>query len=109
MSFAFDIDIPHGADEQEIRRRVRDFVDHFGGNGRILASIMTDFTDPRQTDIARDELYHYSLEYYNRLYHRNSDHCFVQWLRVFCCGAWLSSRGRIRPGTSVQVNRDCKL
>ena len=74
MSFAFDIDIPHGADEQEIRRRVRDFVDHFGGNGRILASIMTDFTDPRQTDIARDELYHYSLEYYNRLYHRNSDH-----------------------------------
>ena len=73
MSFAFDIDIPHGADEEEIRKRVRDFVDHFGGNGRILASIMTDFTDPSQTDIARDELYHYSLEYYNKLYHRNSN------------------------------------
>lgn len=70
MSFAFDIDIPHGADEKEIRRIVRDFVDHYGENGRILASVMTDMTDPKQTDIARDELYHYSLEYYNRLYHR---------------------------------------
>ena len=27
-------------------------------------------TDPMQEEIARDELYNYSLEYYNKLYHR---------------------------------------
>ena len=33
--------------------------------------IMTDMTDPVQDQVARDELYHYSLEYYNKLYHRD--------------------------------------
>ena len=37
MSFAFPLEIPAGSDEKEIRRRVREFVDHFGSNGRIMA------------------------------------------------------------------------
>ena len=70
MTFAFPLNIPHGAKEDEVRRLVRDFVDHFGENGRVMAFIMTDMTDPAQDEIARDELYNYSLEYYNRLYQR---------------------------------------
>lgn len=70
MSFAFPLVIEPGSSEQEIRRAVRDFVDHFGENGRIMASIRADMSDPNQTTIACDELYNYSLEYYNKLYGR---------------------------------------
>ena len=66
----FDGSQKKAAKEEEIRRAVRDFVDHFGENGRVMAFIMTDMTDPMQDVIARDELYHYSLEYYNKLYGR---------------------------------------
>ena len=69
LSFAFDIDIPAGVDEAETRRYVRDFVDHYGEHGRMLASLLT-VTDPKQQEAAMDELYNYSLEYYNKLYHR---------------------------------------
>ncbi len=70
MSFAFPLEIPAGSDEKEIRRRVREFVDHFGGNGRIMASIRTARGDAQAGAIARDELYNYSLAYYNKLYNR---------------------------------------
>lgn len=70
ISFGFPLMIAHDWKEEEIRRAVRDFVDHFGENGRVMAFIMTDMTDPMQDVIARDELYHYSLEYYNKLYGR---------------------------------------
>jgi len=70
MSFAFPLEIPAGSEEAEIRRRVREFVDHFGGNGRIMAAIRADWSDPNQSRIAHEELYNYSLEYYNKLYNR---------------------------------------
>ena len=70
MTYAFGLTIPHGADEAEIRQRVRDFVDRYGAKGRVMARIRTDMTDRSQDAIARDELYHYSLEYYNKLYQR---------------------------------------
>lgn len=70
MTFAFPIDIAPTMKESEIRKAVRDFVDHFGENGRVIAWIMTDMSDPLQEVIARDELYNYSKEYYNKLYNR---------------------------------------
>jgi len=70
MTFCFPLNIPHGADEAETRKHVRDFVDHFGENGRVMAWIMTDMTNPNQNVWAADELYNYSLEYYNKLYGR---------------------------------------
>ncbi len=71
MTFAFPLVIPPEADEQETRRRVREFVDHYGENGRIMASVQAGRANPLQGQIAREELYHYSLEYYNKLYHRS--------------------------------------
>ena len=70
MTFCFGMEIPHDWKEDEIRKAVRDFVDHYGETGRTMLWIMTDMTDPKQDAVARDELYHYSLEYYNKLYHR---------------------------------------
>ena len=70
MSFAFPLNIPPHSSEKEIRRLVDEFVDHFGGNGRVMAWIMADFADPQQGAIAHDELYNYSLAYYNKLYGR---------------------------------------
>ena len=70
MSFAFFLNIDHDDDEQEIRKKIRDFVEHFGAKGRCMPWIMTDMSNPTQEVIARDELYHYSLEYYNKLYQR---------------------------------------
>lgn len=70
MTFCFNIDIKPEWEEAEIRRVIRDFVDRFGGNGRCMAWIMTDMSNPQQDAAARDELYHYSLEYYNKRYHR---------------------------------------
>ncbi len=70
MTFTFPLEIEHDWKEEEIRKAVRDFVDRFGENGRVMCWIMTDNTDPKQEEIARDELYNYSLEYYNKLYGR---------------------------------------
>ncbi|MFV0528514.1 MAG: uroporphyrinogen decarboxylase family protein [Lachnospiraceae bacterium] len=71
MTFAFFLEIKPEEQEAQIRSRIRDFVDHYGENGRCMPWIMTDMSRPEQDVIARDELYHYSLEYYNKLYHRN--------------------------------------
>ena len=70
MTFCFNLDIAHDDNEATIRSKIRDFVDRFGENGRVMPWIMTDMSDPKQDEIARDELYHYSLEYYNKLYNR---------------------------------------
>ena len=40
--------------EAEIRKAVRDFVDHYGETGRTMLWIMTDMTDPKQDVVARD-------------------------------------------------------
>lgn len=71
MTFAFPLNIAPEWKEDDIRKAARDFVEHFGSNGRVMAFILTDMSDPKQEIIARDELYHYSLEYYNKLYGRN--------------------------------------
>lgn len=71
MSFCFNLNIDHDDNEAEIRRKVRDFVDHFGPKGRCMPMITTDMSDPNQGVIAHDELYNYSLEFYNKLYGRN--------------------------------------
>ena len=68
MTFNFMVTLPEGADEAETRRVVRDFVDHYGEKGRIVAWLMT--MDPKQREAGLDELYNYSLEYYNKKYHR---------------------------------------
>lgn len=70
MTFTFPLSIPHGADEAEVRKLVREFVDHYGPKGRVMAWIMTDMSDPKQDIAAKDELYNYSLEFYNKLYNR---------------------------------------
>ena len=70
MTFCFNVEIDPTDSEQEIRRKIRDFVDHFGTKGRCMPWIRTDRTIPEQEIIARDELYHYSLEYYNKRYNR---------------------------------------
>ena len=46
MTFCFSLEIPHDWKEAEIRKAVRDFVDHYGENGRCMAWIMTDMSDP---------------------------------------------------------------
>ncbi len=71
MTFCFTIHIDPKADEAAVRAQVRDFVDHFGAKGRCMPMIGTDRSNPLQDEWARDELYNYSLEYYNKLYHRN--------------------------------------
>ena len=70
MTFAFPLVIEPGSTEKEIRRTVDEFVDHFGANGRVMAFIQSDRSDPSQGAIAMDELYNYSLAYYNKLYGR---------------------------------------
>ena len=72
MTFAFWLNIDPKADETEIRKIIRDFVDHFGAKGRCMPCIMTDMSNPKQSIVAHDELYNYSLEYYNKLYHRET-------------------------------------
>lgn len=71
MTFCFNMDIAPDWDEARIRKEVREFVDRFGENGRVMLWIMTDMSKPEQEVIARDELYHYSLQYYNKLYGRD--------------------------------------
>ena len=69
MTFTIPLFLPEKADENEIRKMVRDYVDRYGEKGRTIAWIMTD--DPAQEKTAADELYNYSLEYYNKLYGRD--------------------------------------
>ena len=71
MTFCFNVDIAPNETEAEIRKKMRDFVDHFGAKGRCMPWIMTDMSNPAQEIAARDELYNYSLEYYNKLYNRS--------------------------------------
>ncbi len=71
MSFCFPIEIAPDWDEARIRESVRDFVDRYGSDGRWMAWIMSDMTKPDQEVWARDELYTYSLNYYNKLYARS--------------------------------------
>ena len=71
MTFTFPLMLDPAWTEAEIRKAVRDFVDHFGENGRVMCWIMTENFDAEKEAIARNELYHYSLAYYNRLYGRN--------------------------------------
>lgn len=74
MTFVFPLELKKNWTEEEVRRATRDFVDHFGENGRVMAFIMTENAlDPecaKQKETALDELYHYSLEYYDKKYHR---------------------------------------
>ncbi len=70
MTFCFPLVIDPSWKEPEIRKAVREFVDRYGETGRVLAQIATDMHDPKQDEIARDELFNYSLAYYNKLYHR---------------------------------------
>ncbi len=70
MTFTFPLMLDPSWQETEIREAVRGFVDHFGENGRVMCWIMTENFNAEQEAIARDELYHYSLAYYNKLYGR---------------------------------------
>jgi len=72
MSFAFQVpglDDP-GLNEAEIRRAIRNFVDTYGETGRVMAMMRLAPAHADRLPIARDELYKYSLEYYNKLYNR---------------------------------------
>nr|WP_320024590.1 hypothetical protein [uncultured Acetobacterium sp.] len=70
MIFTFPLMIAQDWKEDQIRKAVRDFVDQFGENGRVMCWIMPETNDPSQDAIARGGLYHYSLTYYNKLYGR---------------------------------------
>ena len=41
---------------EQIRAAIRDYVDHFGENGRMMAWIMTETPDPVKEEIAKDEV-----------------------------------------------------
>ena len=62
-----DLNISGNEPEEEIRKAVRDFVDHYGPKGRAMMSFMG---APREREIVTDELYCYSFEFYNKLYGR---------------------------------------
>jgi len=70
MTFAFFVNIAPNTDEADIRKIVRDFVDHYGPKGRCMPCFMTDFSNPRQSIVAHEELFNYSFEFYNKLYNR---------------------------------------
>lgn len=70
MSFAFMLPLKPGMSDEEVRQAVRDFVDRYGANGRVMAWIMTDPKHREQGAVAREELFEYSYAYYNRLYGR---------------------------------------
>ena len=70
MTFAFPLTIKANWSEDETRKAVRDFVDHYGENGRVMCWLMVEDRDAEKEKAARDELYNYSLAYYNKLYGR---------------------------------------
>ncbi|NLW71119.1 MAG: methyltransferase [Eubacteriaceae bacterium] len=68
MSFTFGVrglDKPEMT-ENEVRKVVRDFVDKYGKNGRVLASVFAPRETPERGKWAREELHNYSLEYYDK-------------------------------------------
>lgn len=70
MTFSFPLALDEYSKESEIRKAVRDFVDKYGETGRTMCFITTEDFDMKKDEIARDELYNYSLKYYNKLYGR---------------------------------------
>lgn len=72
MTFCFWLPLDSAWSEEETRSAVRKFVDDFGAKGRCMPWLMGDMENPNpQVEAwARDELYTYSLDYYNRLYGR---------------------------------------
>jgi len=72
MAFAFRVKGINGpgVTEEQVRRAVRDFVDTYGKCGRVMAQLRVDPEYSERLPWARDELYNYSLEYYNKLYDR---------------------------------------
>ncbi len=73
MTFGFQVqglDDP-GLNDADIRRVIRGFVDTWGETGRVMAMLRVSPDHRDRLPIARDELYNYSLEYYNKLYGRN--------------------------------------
>ncbi len=67
MTFAFGLNTRNEKDEAGIRDAVRAYVEKYGAKGRWMVRIMD---TPERSRIARDELYRYSLDYYNKLYGR---------------------------------------
>ena len=67
MGFTFNIDILPTDNEQQIREKCDAFVEKYGAKGRIMASA---WAAPEQSAIAADEIYNFSLNYYNKLYNR---------------------------------------
>ena len=75
MTFTFALPLKSSDTEDEIRNKVRDFVDRYGENGRVMCWIKSEnpVTDSALEEIARDELYRYSKIYYDRLYGRSEE------------------------------------
>ena len=68
MTFAFPCDLTGCKDDGDVRARVDEFVEKYGRNGRWMASFRSGTR--QQQAVARDELYTFSLNYYNKLYGR---------------------------------------
>lgn len=68
MSFTFDLCIDKNDDDSRIHDKVCSFVDHYGATGRVMASARG--VTPEQRTVIAEELYRYSLNYYNKLYNR---------------------------------------
>ena len=67
ITFTFNITLDPADDEATVRDKVREFVERYGGKGRMMAGARC---TPEQNEIVKDELYTYSLNFYNKLYHR---------------------------------------
>lgn len=68
MTFTIPLMLADDMAEDKAREAVRNFVDRYGETGRTMAWIMTG--NPEVQKAAADELYNYSLEFYNKLYNR---------------------------------------
>jgi len=67
MTFTFEIPVGKDDDEAKLRDAARAFVERYGATGRVMAHARC---TPEQSAVLQDEVYRYSLNYYNRLYHR---------------------------------------
>ena len=68
ITFGFDVPINTEMSEKEIVASIHEFVERYGANGRVMAWFVPDSIKPELLPMAREELYHYSREYYERLY-----------------------------------------
>ena len=68
LTFAFPCSLQGCKDDADVRARVDEFVEKYGKNGRWMASFRSGTRE--QQAVARDELYTFSLNYYNKLYGR---------------------------------------